>query len=276
MNTFSNTQRKLGQTFRDLHFANEGFIIPNPWDAGTAKFLEQLGFKSLATTSAGFSFARGRQDKSLSLGLVLGNLRQITEATSLPVSADLENGFGDSPEKVANAIFLAAEAGVVGGSIEDSTGRSDEPLYEIAHAKDRIRAAVDAARSLPFPFTLTARAENYFLGQKNLSDTISRLQAYQEAGADVLYAPGLTRAEDIRTVLAEVDRPLNVLIGFPGISLNVNELTSMGVKRVSVGGSLARAAWGGFSKAAAELMEHGSAEYIHDAISGKQLNEMMK
>jgi 2-methylisocitrate lyase-like PEP mutase family enzyme len=269
-------QIKQGQTFRELHLATDGFIIPNPWDVGTAKLLERWGFKALATTSAGFSFSRGRPDNSVPREPFLEHLTQITAATTLPVSADLENGFGDSPEEVAHTIRLAADTGVVGGSIEDSTGRSGDPLYDRALAMDRIRAASEAARSLPFTFTLTARAENYIIGQPDLADTISRLQSYQEAGADVLYAPGLTQPEDIATVLREVDRPLNVLIGFSGVSpLGARALMSMGVKRVSVGGSLARAAFGAFLRAATELRDHGSTGYSRDAIGDSELNQLL-
>lgn len=263
-----------GRAFRQLHREGGGFLIPNPWDAGTARLLELQGFAALATTSAGFSFSRGQPDLSVPRGHMLEHLAQIAAATSLPVSADLQNGFGDAPEEMARTIKLAAQAGVVGGSIEDSTGRPGNPLYELALAADRIRAAAEAARALPFPFTLTARAENHFVGRGDLADTIARLQAYQEAGADVLFAPGLTRAQDIATVLSEVDRPLNVLIGFAGMSLDARDLIAMGVRRVSVGASLARAALGAFLRAATELREHGTAGYAEAAVGGQQLNGM--
>lgn len=270
------SQADKGRAFRTLHHQGEGFLIPNPWDAGTAKLLERLGFPALATTSAGFSFSRGQPDNSLPRGPLLEQLAQIAAATALPVSADLENGFGDAPEAVARTIALAAQAGVVGGSIEDSSGRPGDPLYEPALAAERIRAAAEAARALPFPFTLTARAENYFIGRPDLADTIARLQAYQEAGADVLFAPGLTQVEDIATVLREVDRPLNVLIGFAGMALDARELIALGVRRVSVGGSLARAALGEFLRAATELREHGTAGYAQAAVGGQQLNAMFR
>ncbi len=275
MTTHTSSRMTRGTVFRDLHGAAGGFIIPNPWDAGAAKLLEQWGFKALATTSAGFSFSRGRPDNSVPRGPLLEHLAQIAAATTLPVSADLENGFGDSPEEVAATIRMAAATGVVGGSIEDTTGKPWNPLYDRALSMDRIRAAAEAARSLPFPFTLTARAENFFIGQRDLADTIGRLQSYQEAGADVLYAPGLTRAEDIATVLREVDRPLNVLIGFSGMSLGARDLIGMGVKRVSVGGSLARSAWGAFLRAATELRDHGTAGYSEDAVGASQLNQLL-
>ncbi|MDI1236248.1 MAG: isocitrate lyase/phosphoenolpyruvate mutase family protein [Polaromonas sp.] len=268
------SQLDKAKVFRALHTAADGFVIPNPWDVGTARVLELLGFQALATTSAGFSFSRGRPDNSMPREPLLAHLSEIAAATSLPVSADLENGFGDAPKYVAQTIRLAAEAGVVGGSIEDTTGRSGDPLYAREFAAERIRAAAEAARSLQFPFTLTARAENYFIGRSDLADTIGRLQAYQEAGADVLYAPGLTSQEDIATVVREVDRPLNVLVGFPGIVLSVNELAGLGVRRISVGGSLARAVFGEFLRAATELRHHGTATYARTAASGGALNEL--
>lgn len=263
---------KKAQAFRDRHHQGEGFVIPNPWDAGTARLLAQAGFEALATTSAGQAWSRGLPDGAVSREQVLAHLMEIAAATELPVSADLENGFGDAPEEAARTIRLAAEAGVVGGSIEDSTGRPDDPQYDIAFAAERVRAAVEAARSLPMPFTLTARAENFFIGREDLADTIARLQAYQEAGADVLYAPGLRRAEDIATVLREVDRPLNVLAGFGGLALSAPELFAMGVRRVSVGGALARAALGGFLRAAREMREQGSFGFLREAASGAEIN----
>jgi len=273
MTTSLSSQIDKAKTFRALHTGTTGFIIPNPWDVGSAKLLSQLGFKALATTSAGFSFSRGLPDNSVPRREMMTHLAQIAAATELPVSADLEDGFGDTAEEVARTILLSADAGVVGGSIEDSTRLSQSPLYALEFAKDRIRAAVEAARSLPFPYTLTARAENYFIGRPDLADTIARLQAYQEAGADVLFAPGLSDREDIATVLREIDRPLNVLIGFPGMTLGLKELTKLGVRRVSVGGSLARAAFGEFLRAAVELREQGSATYSLMAVSGRELNE---
>lgn len=270
------SQSGKASAFQALHTVAGGFLIPNPWDAGTARFLELLGFKALATTSAGFAFARGRPDRSVPREPLLGHLAEIAAATHLPVTADLENGFGDAPEEVSRTIRLAAETGVVGGSIEDSTGRTEDPIYTRSFAAERIRAAAETARSLPFPFTLTARAENYFIGKPDLADTIARLQAYQEAGADVLYAPGLTSQEDIATLVREVDRPVNVLIGFPAISLGATELAELGVQRVSVGGSLARAALTAFMNAAAELRDRGTAVYSNAAISGGELNRLFE
>src|SRR5216684_5837173 len=207
------TQAEKGRMFRALHERDRAFIIPNPWDVGTARLLAHLGFEALATTSMGYAFSLGRRDNTLDREETLANASAIASATHLPVSADLENGFGDAPEIVAETIKLAAAAGVVGGSIEDATGRSDHPIYEVEHAIERVRAAVAAARALPFPFTLTARAENYLHGRPDLKDTIKRLQAYQEAGADVLYAPGLATRDDIAAVVSSVDRPVNVVMG---------------------------------------------------------------
>lgn len=267
------SQSDKATAFRALHQAADSFVIPNPWDRGTARLLEILGFKALATTSAGFSFSRGQPDKSTSRDALLAHLQDIAGATHLPVSADLENGFADSPEQVAQTILLAAGTGVVGGSIEDTSGRPADPLYTRAFAAERIRAAAEAAKSLPFPFTLTARAENYFIGKPDLADTIARLQAYQEAGADVLFAPGLTRQEDIATVVRAVDRPVNVLMGLAGMSLSAQDLGELGVQRISVGGSLARAAMGEFLRAATELRDSGTANYAGRAVTGAQLNE---
>lgn len=266
------SQSDKARIFQALHAARDGFVVPNPWDVGSARLLSHLGFKALATTSAGHAFSLGRPDNSVSRDLLLIHLAEIASATSLPVSADLENGFGDAPEEAARTIRLAAEAGVVGGSIEDSRGSPDDPLYAREFAAERIRAAAEAARSLPFPFTLTARAENYFVGRPDLADTIGRLQAYQEAGADVLFAPGLTRQEDIATLVRSVDRPVNVLVGLPGMELGVRELAQLGVRRVSVGGSLARAAFGELLRAATELRDHGTASYAKAAVSGQELN----
>jgi 2-methylisocitrate lyase-like PEP mutase family enzyme len=267
------TQAEKGQAFRALHQRDEAFIIPNPWDAGTAHLLTTLGFEALATTSAGFAFSTGHRDNCVSRESVIAHVAALVTATDLPVSADLENGFGDAPERVAETIRLAAAAGVVGGSIEDATMRTDAPIYDLSTAVDRIAAAVVAARALSFPFTLTARAENYLHGRPDLKDTIKRLQAYQQAGADVLFAPGLTRKEDIAAVLSSVDRPLNV-IAVPGMELSVANLSKMGVRRVSVGSALARAAFTGFLRGARELKESGTFTFAQDAVSYKDLSVM--
>ena len=247
-------------------------MIPNPWDAGTAKLLEHYGFEALATTSMGYAFSIGQPDNTLSREQTLAYARAIVTASALPVSADLENGFGDSPETAAETIALAADAGVVGGSIEDATGRPGDPIYAFAHAVDRVRAAAEAKRKLPFPFVFTARAENYLHGRPDLGDTIRRLQAFQEAGADVLYAPGLKTKEEIAAVVKSVDRPVNVLMGLQGASLTVAELADLGVKRISVGSALSRTALGAFLRAAREIREHGTFTFASEAASPRDIS----
>lgn len=260
------TQTEKYDAFARLHDGKGAFVIPNPWNAGTARILEGLGFDALATTSAGLAFALGRRDSAecLTRDTVLQNAREIVDATDLPVSADLEEGFGPAPETCAETIRLACDAGLVGGSIEDATGRKDDPIFEFSHAVDRIFASVEAARGLPF--LLTARAENFLYGRPDLDDTIKRLQAFSEAGADVLYAPGLPGLEAIRTVCASVDKPVNVVMGLNGKPYTMEELGDAGVKRVSVGGSFARAALGAFVRAAQEVKENGTFGYAAQAI----------
>lgn len=270
------SQAEKARTFRTLHERGGAFIIPNPWDVGTARLLAHLGFEALATTSMGYAFSLGRLDNSLNRKETLTNASAIASATLLPVSADLENGFGDAPEVVAETISLAAQAGVVGGSIEDATGRAEQPIYEIEEAIDRVRAAVAAARYLSFPFTLTARAENYLHGRPDLKDTIKRLQAYQEAGADVLYAPGLATKEDIAAVVSSVDRPVNVLMGLQGVRLSLDELSAIGVKRVSVGSTLCRTALAAFLSAAKEMREHGTFTFAAEAASPKEISAIFR
>jgi 2-methylisocitrate lyase-like PEP mutase family enzyme len=269
-------QIKKAHAFRALHERDKAFIIPNPWDIGTARMLSSLGFEALATTSAGFAFSRGRPDYGVDRNEMLAHLAAMVAATSLPVSADLENGFGDEPEVAAETIKLAAVAGVVGGSIEDATSRTSEPIYDFAQAVDRVRAAAEAAHNLSFPFTLTARCENYLVGRADLRETIERLQAYQEAGADVLYAPGIRSKEDIAAVVGSVDRPVNVLMGLEGIRLNLAELSQLGVKRVSVGSALSRAALGAFLGAANEMREHGTFNFVDGAASSAQIGALLK
>jgi 2-methylisocitrate lyase-like PEP mutase family enzyme len=268
------TQAEKGRRFRALHERETAFIIPNPYDVGTALLLTHLRFEALATTSAGYAFTIGKTDGGLTREQVLAGASSIAMVTNLPVSADLENGFGDAPEVAAETIRLAAAAGVVGGSIEDFTGRSDSPIYELELAAQRVRAAVVAARELPYPFTLTARAENYLHGRPDINDTIKRLQAYQEAGADVLYAPGLTTKDEIAAVVRSVDRPINVLIGLPDMNLSLSELSALGVKRVSVGSGLSRAALGGFLRAAREMRESGTFTFAAEAVSS--ISELTK
>ena len=267
------SQAEKGKLFRSLHERDHAFIIPNPWDVGSARLLAKLGYEALATTSAGHAFSMGKPDGMIDRGEVLEHSTAICEATDLPVSADLENGFGDDFETIAETYRLAAATGLVGGSIED-VGRPHGGIYDLALAADRVRAAVEAVRALPFTFTLTARAENYIAGNPDLKDTIRRLQAYQEAGADVLYAPGLKSREEIAAVVSSVDRPVNVIMGLQGVKLTVNELSALGVKRISVGSALSRAALGAFLRAAREMKERGSFDYADEAANYRELNSM--
>lgn len=261
--------------FKVLHQGEGAFVIPNPWDAGTARILTQMGFAALATTSAGYAFTVGRRDSLAGLGRteLLNNAQAIVEATDLPVSGDLEDGFGAAPETCGETIGLAIQAGLVGGCIEDATGNADDPIYGVEQAVDRIKAAVQAARDKGF--LLTARAENYLWGRPDLADTIKRLQLFSEAGADVLYAPGLPDLEAIKTVCQEVDKPVNVVMGLQGTNYSVRELSDAGVKRISVGGSFARAALGEFMRAAQEVMHEGTFTYSDKAISSDDITRMM-
>lgn len=272
------TQTEKGEAFRALHERDGAFIIPNPWDAGTARLLAHLGFEALATTSAGYAFSVGRPDSTVGREETLAHVAAIVAATDLPVSADLENGFGDSPEAAAETIGLAAGAGLAGGSIEDlpAVAGRNARVYDIAFAADRIRAAAEVVRNLPFRFTLTARAENFIAGNPDLKDTIARLQAFQEAGADVLYAPGLTSKDDIAAVVRAVDRPVNVVMGLQGSQLSLAELSAIGVKRISVGSALSRAALGAFLRAARELRDHGTFTFANDAISYRDITKMFE
>lgn len=252
-------QSQRARDFAALHQGPDLLVLPNPWDAGSARMLAHLGFKALATTSAGLAFSLGRRDAegAVSREEALANARAIVEATPLPVAADLENGYGDSPEACAETLRLAAEAGLVGGSIEDASGRPEAPIYDAGLALERIQAAVEAARALPFPFTLAARAENFLHGRPDLDDTLRRLVAYAEAGADVLYAPGLTTREQIAEVVAAVaPKPVNILVGSPALALTLDELAALGVRRVSLGSNLARVAYGAFFEAARQLQGH--------------------
>lgn len=270
------TQAEKGRAFRALHQRENAFIIPNPWDVGTARLLAHLGFEALATTSAGYAFSVGRQDSSIHREETLAHVAAIVSATDLPVSADLENGFGDSPEVVAETIRLAEAAGAAGGSIEDRSRESGHPIYEHDHAVERVRAAAEVARDLPFPFTLTARAENYLVGRPDLKDTIKRLQAYQDAGADVLYAPGLKSEDEIIAVVSSVDRPVNVVMGLQGVQLSLGALSEIGVRRVSVGSALSRAALGAFLRAAREMREHGTFAFAEEAVSYRDINAVFE
>lgn len=267
-------QAEKARSFRALHQQKKAFVIPNPWDIGSARILESLRFRALATTSAGHAFSLGVPDNGTTPEEMLKHFEALARAVNLPVSADLGKGFGDSPQSVEESVTLTAATGVVGCSIEDATGRSDDPIYDISLAAERVAAAVNAARRLPFPFTLTARAENFLHGRRDLTDTINRLQAYQEAGADVLYAPGLATKEEITTVIASVDRPLNVLAGVPGMRLSVAELSMLGVQRISTGSALSRAALSAFVRAAHEIADRGTFDFVADAISYASANEL--
>jgi 2-methylisocitrate lyase-like PEP mutase family enzyme len=273
------TQVERGEVFRTLHQREGLLVLPNPWDAGSAKMLATLGFEALATTSAGLAFSLGRCDAegALSREEALANARAIVEATPLPVAADLENGYGDEPQHCAETIALAAQIGLVGGSIEDATGDAQSPIYPFELAVERIRAAVAMARSLPFAFTLAARAENYLHGRPDLDDTVKRLVAYAEAGADVLYAPGLTTREEILTLVTAVaPRPVNVLVGSPSLQLSLDELAELGVKRVSLGSGLVRVAYGAFFQAAQELATRGSLEATAQGMPFERINNLFK
>ena len=263
-----------GGAFRALHAREGAFIIPNPWDRGTARMLASAGFEALATTSAGFAYAHGLPDGGVTKEQVLAHCRDIAGATDLPVSADLENGFGDSPEEVAETIRAAAATGLAGGSIEDHTGRPEEPIYDFNLAVERIAAAVEAVHALPHDCVLTARAENFLYRRPDLDDTIRRLQAFEAAGAEVLYAPGLADMESIRTVCAAVTRPVNVVMGLSGTAFSVAGLAEAGVKRISVGSALARLAYGAVLKAAQEMTGPGTFGYADAAASYKALQDI--
>lgn len=270
------SQVQKAAAFRALHDRDGAFIIPNPWDNGTARLLAHLGFEALATTSAGYAFAVGQRDNSVGRDETMEHVSAIVSATDLPVSADLGNGFGDSPETVAETFRLAATVGLVGGSIEDATGRPNDPIYEHKLAVERVSAVVEVARSLPFHFTVTGRAENHLVGRSDLKDTIKRLQAYQEAGADVLYAPGLASKDDIAAVVRSVDRPVNVVMGLQGLQMSITELAEIGVKRVSVGSALSRAALGAFLRAAREMREQGTFSFSNEAVSYRDISDMFE
>ncbi|MBA4168738.1 MAG: isocitrate lyase/phosphoenolpyruvate mutase family protein [Chitinophagaceae bacterium] len=267
------------EDFRILHQRPGIFVVPNPWDAGSARMLESLGFKALATTSAGLAFSLGKADgrTAVTREESLQNVQSIIAATTLPVSGDLENGYGDDPATCAETVLLAASAGLAGGSIEDATGRIDDPIYPFELAVERVRAAVEASRNLPYPFVLTARAENLINDRPDLNDTIRRLEAFAEAGADVLFAPGLKTLDEIAAVVKAVyPKPVNVLMGLSGVNLSLEKLESAGVKRVSVGSSLIRAAFGAFFRAAREIKETGTFTFSNTAISYADMNSLFE
>jgi 2-methylisocitrate lyase-like PEP mutase family enzyme len=270
------SQNDKATRFRALHQGPGAFVIPNPWDAGSARILAGLGFQALATSSGASAGVLGKRDGKVTREEAMAHARAIVAATELPVSADLEKGFGDAPEAAAETIRLAAQAGLVGGSIEDATGAQDKPLYDIAHATERVAAAVQAARALPFPFTVTARAENFLRGNPNLDDTIKRLQAFERAGADVLFAPGLPDLAAVRAVCAAVSKPFNFMVGIKGKSFTVAELAAAGVKRISLATSLYRAAMSGLLDAAREIKDKGTFGYLDRSISTPELNGFMQ
>lgn len=269
------TQTKFAN-FKALHTGKTAFVMPNPWDAGSARLLESLGFDALATTSAGYAFSKGKRDSvaGLTRREILENAVEIVDATDLPVSADLEDGFGATPDICADTIYLASQAGLVGGSIEDASGNADQPIFDFQLSVDRIRAAAETAQELPF--LLTARAENFLWGNPDLKDTIKRLQAYSDAGADVLYAPGLPDLTAIREVCQSVDKPVNVVMGLGSATYSLDDLSHAGVARVSVGGSLARTAFGAILRAAREIRENGTFHYSADAIPDSTISQLMK
>jgi 2-methylisocitrate lyase-like PEP mutase family enzyme len=270
------SQSDKAARFRALHERPGAFLIPNPWDAGSARILTGLGFEALATSSGASAGILGRRDGKVTREEALAQARAIVGATDLPVSADLEKGFGDAPAVAAETIRLAAEVGLVGGSIEDATGDKDRPLYDLSLAAERVAAAAQAARALSFPFTLTARAENFLRGNPDLDDTIKRLQAFEKAGADVLFAPGLPDLQSVRTVCASVSKPFNFMVGIKGKSFSVAELTAAGVKRISLATSLYREAMSGLVNAAREVKDKGTFSYLDRSLTTPELNNFMQ
>ena len=270
------TQAAKAQQFRALHEAPDAFVVANVWDGGSARMMAALGFAALATSSGASAGLLGRRDGRVTRDEALAQARVICDATDLPVSADLEKGFGDAPEIVAETIRLAAEAGLVGCSIEDATGNQDAPIFELRQATERIAAAAAAARALPFPFTLTGRTENFLRGRLDLDDTIKRLKAYEAAGADALMAPGLPDLDLVRAVCAAVDKPFNFMVGIKGKSFTVAALTAAGVKRISLATSLYRAAMTGLLNAAKEVREHGTFGYIDTSLATPEMNAFLR
>ena len=273
------TQSEKAERFRALHQGPGAFVIPNPWDAASARILAGLGFQALATSSAASASAVGRRDGGLTRDDALAHARLIVDATDLPVSADLEKGFRDAPEVVAETIRLAADAGVVGCTIEDTTGIPDQPLYDRSLAVERIAAAAEAARALPFPFMLTARAHSFLHPNPSLSsldETISRLQAFEKVGAEVLFAPGLPDLATVRTVCAALSKPFNFMVGIKGRSFSIEELTAAGVRRISLATSLYRAAMTGLLDAAREVMDSGTFTFVDRVVTTSEINNLMR
>ena len=272
----ASSQSDKATRFRALHQGPAAFVIPNPWDAGSARILASLGFQALATSSGASAGILGRRDGKVTRDEALAHARGIVEATDLPVSADLEKCFGDAPAVAAETIRLAAGAGLVGGSIEDATGDKDKPLYDMAQATERVAAAAQAAHALSFPFTLTARAEGCLRGKPDLDDIIKRLQAFEKAGADVLMAPGLPDLDAVRAVCAAVSKPFNFMAGIKGKSFTVAELAAAGVRRISLAGSLYRMAMTGLVEAAREVKDKGTFGYLDRAVTTPDLNAFMQ
>ncbi|HEY0686809.1 MAG TPA: isocitrate lyase/phosphoenolpyruvate mutase family protein [Steroidobacter sp.] len=270
------TQKDRAATFRALHEQPRAFVIANAWDAGSAQLLAGLGFPAIATSSAASAGTLGRRDGKITREEAIAHARTLSAAVDVPVSADLENGFGHTPEHAAETIRLAAEAGVVGGSIEDHSGDASRPIYDFEQAVERVTAAVGAARALSFPFTLTARCENFLHGHPDLDDTIKRLQAFERAGADVLFAPGLPDLKAVRTVCSSLSKPVNFMVGIPGLSFSVAELQDAGVRRISLATSLHRAAMSGLYQAALEIKDKGTFEFLNGLVSPKVLGQFLR
>lgn len=269
------SQLDKAHRFKALHERAGAFVIPNPWDIGSARLLAGLGFEALATTSAGFANAIGVDDGEVNQSQVIEHCRELSAATDLPVNADLENGFADDPKHAAQTILLAARAGVVGGSIEDYSGEVSKSIYDFSLAVERVQAAAEAARSLSFPFLLTARAENLLRGRDDLDDTIRRLQAFEAAGADVLYAPGLTTLAQVRAVTSAVNKPVNVLAPMVR-GATVEQLADAGARRISIGGALARAAITALVRAGVEMRDAGSFGWIKDFTPGSEVTRLLR
>ncbi len=272
----SMTEADKAKQFRRLHEGPDAFVVANVWDGGSARMMAAIGFKALATSSGASAGLLGRRDGRVTRDEAMAQARVICEASDLPVSADLEKGFGDSPEIVADTIRLAAEAGLVGCSIEDASGNPDAPIFEFGHAVERIAAAASAARALPFPFTLTGRTENFLRGRTDLEDTIKRLKAYEAAGAEALIAPGLPDLNAVRAVCSAVGKPFNFMVGIKGKSFTVAALADAGVKRISLATSLYKAAMTGLLNAASEVREHGTFGYLDTSLATPDLNAFLR
>lgn len=267
------TQQEKAQTFRALHEREGAFVIPNPWDIGSARLFEALGFEALATTSSGFAYSLGRRDGQISREEKLTHCRALCEASSLPVSADLEKCFSDDPKEAAETIALGAEAGLVGGSIEDATGDPTKPIYDFNHAVERVAAAAQVAKSLDTPFVLTARAENFLHGRRDMNDTIRRLQAFEAAGADVLYAPGPATLDEAREITSALTRPVNMLVT-PMKGVTVADLAQAGVKRISIGGAMMRAVIGTLVRGSRQMLDEGRFDWGADMMPTPEINEL--